>query len=142
MSEAVEAKVKLIGGMSFDGETPSGHHITLDAAQEVGGENKGPRPMELLLVALGACTGMDVISILRKKRQPVAGYEIIVKGERAEEHPKVYTSIHVEHVVYGRGVSPEAVARAVELSEGKYCPISALLRPGTKLVNTYRVVEE
>lgn len=138
----IETRIELIGGMAFDGETPSGHHVILDAAPEVGGENRGPRPMELLLVALGGCTGMDVISILRKKRQPVTGYEVIVRGERAEEHPRVYTSIYVEHVVRGRGVSPDAVARAVELSDERYCPITAMLRPGTRLQSTYRIVEE
>ncbi len=138
----VEARVKLIDGMAFDAETPSQHHLILDAAPDVGGEEKGARPLELLLVALGGCTGMDVISILRKKQQTVTGYEIVVSAERATEHPKVYTSIKVEHVVRGKDVSPEAVARAIELSEEKYCTVSAMLRPGTKIESSYRVVNE
>jgi putative redox protein len=137
----VEARVKLIDGMSFDAETPSHHHLILDASPDVGGEEKGPRPLELLLVGLGGCTGMDVISILRKKRQNVTGYEIVVSAELATEHPKKYAHIKVEHVVHG-DVDPEAVARAIELSEEKYCTVSAMLRPGTKIESSYRIVRE
>jgi putative redox protein len=85
---------------------------------------------------------MDVISILRKKRQQVTGYEINVRAERASEHPMVYTSIHVEHVVRGKDISPDAVARSVELSEDKYCSVMAMLRPGTKIETSYRVEQE
>ncbi|MCL5264285.1 MAG: OsmC family protein [Chloroflexi bacterium] len=138
----LEAKVKLADGMAFDVETPSGYHLTIDAAPDVGGQDKGPRPLELLLVALGGCTGMDVISILRKKRLAVTGYEVFVRAERAQEHPMVYTSIQVEHVVRGKNISPDAVARAIELSETKYCPASAMLRPGTNITSSYRIVEE
>ncbi len=137
-----EARVKLINGMAFDAETPSQHRMILDAAPGVGGEERGPRPLELLLVALGGCTGMDVISILRKKQQQVTGYEIVVSGEPATEHPKKYTAIKVEHIVRGKDISPEAVARAIELSEEKYCTVSAMLRPGTKIETSYRVENE
>lgn len=138
----VQARVRLLEGMAFEGLTASGHRIVLDAAPEVGGKDKGARPMELLLVALGSCTAMDVISILRKKRQEVTDYEVIVVGDQTDDHPKVYTSIRVEHVVKGKDVSPEAVRRAVELSEDKYCPIIALLRPGTIIESSFRVTNE
>src|SRR5262245_56018819 len=117
------ARVVLMGPMRFDGTSGSGHAITMDATADVGGTDSGPTPMELLLVALAGCTGMDVISILRKKRQQVTRYEIIVHGLRAEEHPKVYTQITVEHVVTGHSVDRAALARAVELSETKYCGV-------------------
>jgi len=97
--------------------------------------------MELVLMALAGCTGMDVISILRKKRQDVTGYEINVRGVRAETHPMVYTHITVEHVVTGHRVDPAAVARAVELSETKYCSVSGMLRKAAQIESTYRVVE-
>src|SRR5262249_2340379 len=117
------ARAILIGPMRFDGISGSGHTIRMDATTDVGGQESGATPMELLLVALAGCTGMDVISILHKKRQQVTGYEIVAHGVRADEHPKVYTQITVEHVVTGYHVNPAAVARAIELSESKYCGV-------------------
>ncbi|MER3469242.1 MAG: osmotically inducible protein OsmC [Thermoflexus sp.] len=99
----------------------------MDAAPDVGGTDQGPRPMELVLVALAGCTAMDVLSILRKKRQPLEGFAMEVRGERAAEHPRVYTEIDVLYVVKG-SVDPQAVVRAIELSATKYCSVSAMLR--------------
>lgn len=138
----IEAKVRLLEGMAFEGDLSSGHRLVIDAAPEAGGQGEGPRPLDLLLVALGGCTGMDVISILRKKRLHVTGYEVVVRAERAEEHPRVYTSIQVEHIVRGKDIPPDAVARAIQLSEEKYCPAHAMLRLGTNITSAYRVVEE
>jgi putative redox protein len=138
----LEARVTLIGGMKFQGESASGHSLTMDAAKEFGGESAGIRPMEMLLVALGGCTGMDVISILRKKRQDVTGYDILLRGERAEEHPRVFTSIDIEHVVRGRGIDPVAVERAIELSTDKYCSVIGMLKGVADIRTTHRVIEE
>lgn len=138
----VEARLKLLDGMAFEATPPSGQRLILDSAPADGGQDKGPRPLELLLVGLGGCTGMDVISILRKKRQQVTGYEVIVRAERATEHPMVYTSIRLEHVVRGKDISPEAVARSIELSEEKYCSVMAMLRQSTKIETSYRVIQE
>ncbi len=115
------ATVTWKGKMKFDGAVSSGFHLPLDTAVEQGGENNGFRPMELLLVGLAGCTAMDVISILQKKRQDVTGFEVNVKGERASDHPKVYTHIMVNYTVVGNQIDPAAVERAVELSETKYC---------------------
>lgn len=109
------------GKMKFDGAVTSGFHLPLDTSVEQGGENNGFRPMELLLVGLAGCTAMDVISILQKKRQDVTGFEVNVNGERASDHPKVYTHIMVNYRVVGNQIDPAAVERAVELSETKYC---------------------
>src|SRR5215471_1602101 len=109
MAEVMTARAILQTGVRFEAEAGSGHHITLDAAEHGGGQNAGFRPMELLLVGLAGCTGMDVISILRKKRQNVTGYEVRVRGVRAEEHPMVFVEITAEHVVTGRAIQPEAV---------------------------------
>jgi putative redox protein len=142
MSESVlTATVELMDGMAFQADTGSGHSLALDAAPEVGGEDCGPRPMEMLLVGLGGCTGMDIISILRKMRQDVTGYEIRLRGERATDHPKVFIAIFVEHVVTGRSVSPEAVQRAVELSAGRYCSAGAMLGKVARITETYRIVD-
>src|SRR6266536_3992143 len=141
MAEQMTATVKLETGMRFDAKASSGHHVTLDAAEHGGGQNAGFRPMELLLVGLGGCTGMDVISILRKKRQQVTGYEVHVQGVRAEDHPMVFVVINVEHVVTGHHIQPEAVTRAIALSEERYCGAGAMLGKVAHLTHTYRIVE-
>jgi putative redox protein len=126
----------------FTALTPSSHVLTIDIDTEFGGNNSGPEPKELLLVSLGSCTGEDVIGILRKKRQIVTGYNINVYAVEAQEHPKTYTSILVEHIVTGPGVDPVAVARSIELSITKYCPVHALLSRATYVEHVYRVVTE
>ncbi len=115
------ASVTWKGKMAFDGEVSGGFHLPLDTSIEQGGENNGFRPMELMLVSLAGCTSMDVISILKKKRQNVTGFEVSVNGDRAAEHPHVYTHIVVNYKVVGVNIDPAAVERAIELSETKYC---------------------
>jgi putative redox protein len=105
-------------------------------------EETGPTPMRLLLVGLCGCTGMDVISIMKKKRQPFTGLQVKATAERAEEHPKVYTQIHLEFVVTGEGVDPGAVERAIELSETRYCSALAMLAKTAEITSSYRIVEE
>ena len=141
MAEVMTAQATLEEGMRFTAQSGSGHRVTLDADEKGGGENLGFRPMELLLVGLAGCTGMDVISILRKKREPVTGYAVWVRGVRAEDHPMVFVQITVEHVVTGHHVQPEAVARAIELSEERYCGAGAMLGKVAHLTHTYRIVE-
>ncbi len=103
----------------------------------------GPTPMQALLAALGGCTAMDVISILRKKRQAVTGYEVEVAGERrTDQHPKVYTRIEIVHRVRGRDISPAAVAEAVHLSDTKYCSVHAMLGQGVPITSRFEVVPE
>src|SRR5690349_3970862 len=109
----------------FIGITPSGHAQTIETDSH---RNSAASPMELLLLALGGCTGVDVISILRKKRQHVSGYRIEVHGDRREEFPRAYTKLYVKRIVTGRGISEQAVARAIELSDQKYCSVAATLR--------------
>ena len=138
----VEAKVRLIQDMLFAGTATSGHSLTLDADQEAGGHNTGFRPMELLLVAFGGCTGMDVISILRKKRQQVTGLEMNVKGEKTSDYPKIYKEVHVEYVVKGKGVQKEAVERAIGLSLDKYCSVGATLAKAGTITHSYKIIEE
>jgi putative redox protein len=142
MAEQLEAWAKLERGMLFDATASSGHHVLLDAASHGGGENAGFRPMEMLLVGLAGCTGMDVISILRKKRQVVTGYEVHVRGVRADVNPMVFVEITVEHIVTGQHIQEEAVARAIELSETRYCGAGAMLGKVAHLVHTFRVLEE
>ncbi len=136
------AIVTLRDGMAFEAVSGSGHSVTLDAAEAVGGGNRGFRPMEMLLVGLGGCTGMDVISLLRKMRQEVTSYQVRVEGTQAQEHPRVYTDITVEHVVRGRGLSAEMVRKAVDLSATRYCPASAMLSKAARVTHRYRLIDE
>lgn len=142
MANDMSVQAVLETGMCFDVTTGSGHHVLLDAAEHNGGEDRGPRPMEMLLVALASCAGMDIITILRKKRQDIKAYEVRVHGEREEEHPKVFIKITVEHTFTGHAIQPEAVKRAIDLTEERYCGASAMLGRTAKLVHTFRIVEE
>jgi putative redox protein len=129
-------------GMSFSALTPSAHRLTIDVDPSLGlgGTGSGPEPLELLLVALGSCTGMDVISIMRKKRQRVTHYTVNVYANLAKDYPKTYTEIMVEHIIGGDDIDPKAVARSIELSITKYCPVNALLARATHVEHVYRVV--
>ena len=142
MSETLSASVDLLDGMAFRATTGTGHEVVMDAAPEVGGGDAGPRPMEMLLVGLGGCTGMDVISMLRKMHQHVSGYEIRLSGERANDHPKIFTRIGVEHVVRGSDLSADAVRRAVELSATRYCSAAAMLNRAAHVEETYRLIDD
>ena len=134
-----KAVIHTAGDGLFIGVTPSGHAQVLDTDHE---RASAATPLELLLIALGGCTAVDVVSILKKKRQKVSDYRVEVRGARRDEHPRAFTRIEVRHIVHGRGVSEAAVASAVELSETKYCSVAATLRPGVEIVTTYEVIEE
>ncbi|HEC21925.1 MAG TPA: OsmC family peroxiredoxin [Chloroflexi bacterium] len=141
MSELHTAQVVLQEGMHFEGYPDEETVIHLDAAEQFGGQGKGTRPQKLLLVSLAGCTAMDVISILRKKRQEVSGLEVRVRAERADEHPKVYTHIWLTYVVTGKNVDPAAVERSIELSMTRYCPVAGLLRDVVPIETEYEIIE-
>ncbi|HEX5707644.1 MAG TPA: OsmC family protein [Pyrinomonadaceae bacterium] len=134
-----QAVVHFAGEDFFVGVTPSGHAQVLETNSE---RASAATPMELLLIALGGCTAVDVISILRKKRERVTSYRVEVRGERRAEYPRKFTRMEVRHVVRGRGLSEKSVARAVELSETKYCSVAASLRPGVEIVSSFEIEEE
>jgi putative redox protein len=134
-----KAIVHFAGNDFFVGVTPSGHAQAIETDST---RATAATPMELLLIALGSCTGVDVISILKKKRQQVTGYRIEVSGERREDFPRSYTRLQVKHIVTGRGVSAQAVAQAIELSDTKYCSVAATLRGSAEIVTSYEIVEE
>lgn len=132
------AQVHYAGDQFFIATSPSGHAFAVDVNAD---RKAAPTPMEMLLVSVAACTGADVISILQKKRQEVTDYRIEVRGERREEHPRAYTNFYVHHIVTGRGVSEQAVARAIELSDTKYCSVAATVRPTAEIVTSYEIRE-
>jgi putative redox protein len=142
MAKEVEVQATLIGPMAWSiVSARGGQRVVVDVPPDEGGENAGPTPMELLLMSQAGCTGMDVISILRKQRQQVTGYEIRVHGTRSDQHPKVYVDIEVEHVVTGHQIDPGALKRAIELSETKYCSVSRTLAGTAKITTSYRIIE-
>jgi putative redox protein len=138
----LDAKITYIKGLQFIGDSSSGHAIVMDGDPSVGGHNTGPRPMELLLLGAGGCSGMDVISILKKKKQEVTGLEIKVKGKKAEDYPKKFTHITLEFIIKGRDISEEAVKRAIELSMNKYCSVKATLEGAAKIGFSYKIIQE
>jgi putative redox protein len=139
MKESTKAIVHFASKDLFVGVTPSGHAVTLDTDHE---RSIAPSPVELLLVALGSCTGVDVISILNKKRMSVSAYRIEVSGERREEHPRSYKLMNVRHIVTGRNISARAVEQAIELSDTKYCSVAATLRPTVEIHSSFEIIEE
>lgn len=134
------AKVIWKGDMRFEGSADSGFRLPLDTNAANGG-GTGFSPMELLLVGLAGCTAMDVVAILKKKKQDVTGLEIGVQAERASEEPRVYTHIVVDYVITGNGIDPAAVNRAVELSETKYCSVEAMLGKTARIEHTITIRE-
>ena len=137
-----KSKITFTDGMQFVGVADSGHAVVMDAPASVGGNNTGANPMELLLMAFGGCSGMDVISILRKKKQNVSKLELDVEGEMAKDHPHMYTSMHIEYMVTGKDISEDAVKRAIELSLEKYCSVGATLGKAAKITHSYKVISD
>jgi putative redox protein len=133
-----KAVVQLIGNELFSGRTPSGHVVVIDTDRE---RDSASSPMELLLMALGSCAGVDVVSILKKKREEVTAYSIEVRGQRRAEHPRSYQRMELHHIVTGRNISERSVAQAIELSEQKYCSVAATLRPTAEIVSSFEIIE-
>jgi len=136
------ARVKWSGKRQFVGTDAFGHSVVMDAKPEYKGEGSGIRPIEMVLQGLAGCTGMDVVSVLEKKRQDVRGIEIVVTGvQREDEFPKIYSTIDIEYVVSGYGIKPEAVAKAIQLSEEKYCSVRGMLGEQVQVSTSFRVLE-
>jgi putative redox protein len=127
------------GNMSFEGEV-NGHKIMMDADPSVGGENKGPRPKPLMLLALAGCTGMDVVSILKKMRVEVQDFNVSVSAEMTEEHPVVYSSMHIVYEFKGQNLDMEKLQKAIDLSQERYCGVSAMYKQFLKLTYEIKVV--
>jgi len=134
-----EVTLKQVDGITFVAKGNSNHWVVMDGTPDYGGSLAGSTPKELLLMALAGCTSSDVIPILKKKRVPLEGYEVFVKGVERQEHPKIFTEIHVEYVFYGEGINPADVERAIELSDTKYCSVSAILKASVPIKHTYRI---
>jgi putative redox protein len=134
----VDTRIKWIEGMTFAGQSGSGHAVVIDGAPEHGGRNLGMRQMELLLTGMAACSAFDVVLILRRGRQPLADCVVTARADRAAEDPKVFTRIHLVYTVAGRGLDPKQVERAVKLSKDKYCSATIMLAKTAEV--TYEIV--
>ncbi len=135
----MKARLKWLGEVAFEAESGSGHRLVLDGAPEHGGRNAGVRPMEAVLIGMGACSAFDVVSILKKARQ--ADCVVELEAERAESIPRVFTRVRMRFVVTGKDLRPSAVERAVSLSAEKYCSATAMLRPTVDIRHEVEIVE-
>lgn len=128
-------------GRRFVGVDSSGHGVVMDATAENGGEGSGVRPLELVLYALGGCTGIDVLSILEKKRQRVTDFEVYLDAEKRDEIPRLYSDITIRYLITGHGIKSTAVEHAIGLSEEKYCSVRAMLGPDVRVTSSYEIRE-
>ena len=135
------AKISWVDGALLVAEAGSGHSFTMDGSAEVGGRNLGARPMEVLLIGMGGCTAIDVVSMLKKQRQDIEGVEVSLVGERAAEHPMVYSEVKLIYTVRGRKLNRALVERAVSLSDEKYCSATAMFKKTAKVTHEIVLVE-
>jgi putative redox protein len=136
----MKVRIKWVENVSFLAQTESSHALVMDGAPEGGGRNLGPRPMEVVLSGTGGCTAYDVVTILRKARQPVTDCAVEIDAERAEQDPKVFTRIHFHFVVTGKGLDSKQVERAIHLSAEKYCSASIMLGKTAHITHDYVIV--
>jgi len=134
-----KAFIKQLQGITFAGKTDSNHWVTMDGPEQFGGSEAGIRPKELLLLSLGGCTGADVASILQKKRVKMDGYEMNLTADATEDYPQVFTKIHIEYVFYGENIQEKDVERAIELSQTKYCGVTAMLSKAIEITHSYKI---
>ncbi|MFZ0106182.1 MAG: OsmC family protein [Thiobacillus sp.] len=137
----MKARIKLIEGVSFAGQSESGHTVVMDGPPDSGGKNLGVRPMEMLLLGLGGCSAFDVVHILRKGRQAITDCIAEIDATRADTDPKVFTRIHVHFIVSGHGLDPKRVEQAVKLSAEKYCSASIMLGKVAEITHDFEVQE-
>jgi putative redox protein len=133
-----KATVKDAGDEFLIATTPGNYSLTIDTKGE---RKSAPTPVELLLVSVAACTAVDVVSVLKKKRQVVTDYRVEITGERRDEHPRSFTKMHIHHIVYGHDVSEQALAHAIDLSDTKYCSVAATVRPTVEITTSFEIIQ-
>jgi putative redox protein len=138
----MDAKIVQVKGITFVGKTESNHWVPMDGPADFGGHNSAIRPKELILVSLGGCTGMDVISILNKMREPLQRFEIDISAESASEHPRVFTKIHINYKFWGENLKEANLEKAINLSQERYCSVSAMLRTSVDITQAYEINPE
>jgi putative redox protein len=138
----MKGTVTLQEGSTFEGVSGSGHRVALDVAPEVGGQNLGLRPMELVLLGLGGCTAIDVLHMLRKGRQTITDMRVELDAKRADDVPKVFTKIHLHFVLTGVGLDRHKIERAINLSASKYCSASMMLNKTAEMTHDFEIVKQ
>ncbi len=139
----MQADVKWVGGVAFEASTESGHQVMMDGSPAYGGENRGARPMELILLGLGGCAAFDIVTILKKARQDVTDVRCVLQAERADDIPAVFTKINIHFVVTGRDVKEKQVDKAIHLSADKYCSASRMLSlGGVEITHSFEVIQD
>lgn len=136
----MKAIIKQVDGCSFVGKADSNHWVPIDTSKEDFGSDAATHPMELVLLALGGCSGCDIVSILKKKQVMLQGFEININAERSKTYPKVFTKIHIEYVFYGQQINQKHVEQAITLSQEKYCSVSAMLKPSVSITSSYKII--
>ena len=137
----MKATIRQVDGITMVGKADSNVWVTMDGPEKFGGSEAGVRPLELFLIGLGGCTGMDVISILAKKRASLDNLEVHIEADRTGEHPKVFTEIRIKYVFYGKGLNLKHIEEAISLSQDKYCSASAMLKKACEIKHEYEIVE-
>jgi putative redox protein len=135
----MNAEIVQVRGLTFVGKAESGHWISMDGPTDFNGSDSGVRPKELILIGLGGCSGSDVASILQKMREKISRFEIDIKAEVADEHPKVYTSIHLTYKFWGENLKPANIEKAINLSQERYCSVTAMLKKAVKITYTHQI---
>jgi putative redox protein len=135
----MKINVKQVQGLTFLAKGETNHWVSIDGPKQFHGSEAASRPMELLLISLGSCTGSDVVSILQKKRVALDYIELNINGEQSDTHPKIFTKIHVEYIFYGEDIEKKDVEQAINLTQNKYCPISAMLNESSDITHSYQI---
>ena len=138
----MKAILKQVEGCFFAGKADSNHWTAVDTSEETCGFNAATHPMELLLISLGSCVGSDIAYILKKKRLKYDRFEINMDADRAKSHPKVFTHVHMEYVLYGKDLNPLHVEQAISLSKEKYCPVQAMLKNAVSITTSYKIIND
>ncbi|HEY4731974.1 MAG TPA: OsmC family protein [Gammaproteobacteria bacterium] len=136
----METRLRWAGGAAFIGLSSGGHTVVMDGPPEGGGRNLGPRPMEMLLLSMAACSTYDVVSILQKSREDITDCDVRITAKRAPDHPRIFTDIHLHFIVSGRNVKDRSIERAIKLSAEKYCSASIMLGAMAKITHDFEVV--
>ena len=137
----MQTAIKWHQGVCFTGQTPSGHLVTMDGPPDVGGQNLGPRPMEMLLLGLGGCSAFDVVTMLQKSRQAILDCIVTIDAQRADTPPKIYTQIHIHFAIYGKDLSEKKISQAIERSISKYCSASIMLGKSAKITHDFTMTD-
>jgi putative redox protein len=136
------SKIIWKGNLCFEGKSESGHSVTMDSSIKSYGQNEGPSPMEMVTLALGGCTGMDVVSILMKRKVDLKGLEVNINSEQREEYPKVFSRIEIEYLIKGKGIKEEDVVLAINLSRDKYCSVAKILEKTAQINHKWKIINE